>query len=184
MYRDNENTLSWKSYGIHEIRKIRWKWNRKHLSTWHKIGNLGDRKWNKLITTKFRRSARMIDIFRWYFSMYFTVYQYIIKVNDGPFLNLIEATFLSACITPWNHTLCFIVPCTRMSSYLAQFPNITHIKVNNGFKSDIFNLIKLTFFRAYPSLKPHTFVYSTVLDGLARWHGLPDIRHIKVRYGR
>ena len=37
------------------------------------------------------------------------------------------------------------------------------------------------FFRAYPSLKPHILFYS---NGLAIWHGLPDIRHIKINYGQ
>ena len=37
------------------------------------------------------------------------------------------------------------------------FPNITHIKVNNGIKSVILNLIDFEIFRAYPSLKPFSF---------------------------
>ena len=58
------------------------------------------------------------------------------------------------------------------------FPDTTHIKVNNnGRKSAILDLIKLTFFRAYPSLKPHTLFHS---NGLTIWQGLPNIRHIKV----
>ena len=40
----------------------------------------------------------------------------------------------------------------------------------------IFNLIKLKCFRAYPSLKPHILFSS---NGLAIWHGFPDITHLK-----
>ena len=52
---------------------------------------------------------------------------------------------------------------------------------NNGDKSAILNLMQLTFFRAYPSLKTHI-----LYDGndLAIWHGLPYISHIKVINGR
>ena len=41
-------------------------------------------------------------------------------------------------------------------------------------------MIKLKIFRAYPYLKPHISFCS---NGLAIWHGLSDIRHIKVSYG-
>ena len=51
----------------------------------------------------------------------------------------------------------------------------TYIYVNNGHKSPILNLIKLTFLRAYPSLKPHILFYS---NGVAIRHGLPDITHL------
>ena len=54
---------------------------------------------------------------------------------------------------------------------------ITDIKVNNCRKSVILNLIKLTFFRAYPSLKPYMLLNG---NGLAIWHSFPDIMHIKV----
>ena len=59
------------------------------------------------------------------------------------------------------------------------FSNITHIKINNILKPAILNLIELTFFRPYPSLKLHILFYS---NGLAIWKGFPDtcIRHIKV----
>ena len=44
------------------------------------------------------------------------------------------------------------------------FPNITHIKVNNGLKSrQLFNFFKMKFFRAYPSLKLHIFYSSNGL---------------------
>ena len=56
------------------------------------------------------------------------------------------------------------------------FPDIKHIKVNNHRKSAILNFFKLTFFRAYPSLKHYILFYS---KGLAIWHGFPDITHIK-----
>ena len=39
----------------------------------------------------------------------------------------------------------------------------------------------LKIFRAYPYLNSYILFYS---KGLAIWHGLPDIRHIKVNYGR
>ena len=39
------------------------------------------------------------------------------------------------------------------------------------------NSIK-SFFKAYPSLKPHILLYS---NGLAIWHGLPDISYIKIK---
>ena len=47
------------------------------------------------------------------------------------------------------------------------FPDITHIEVNNGHKSAIFNLIKWKF------LKPH--ICSIVM---VSWHGFPHIIHI------
>ena len=46
---------------------------------------------------------------------------------------------------------------------------------NNGRKSAILNLIKLKFFRAYPSLKPHVSHYR---NGLAIRHSFPDIKKI------
>ena len=45
----------------------------------------------------------------------------------------------------------------------------------------ILHLIDLKFLRSYPHLKPHILFYS---NGPAIWHGLSDIRHIKVNYGR
>ena len=55
------------------------------------------------------------------------------------------------------------LPCIAMKSHILfyskgvviwhGFPDITHIKINNGSKSAIFNLIELKFFRAYLSLK-------------------------------
>ena len=57
---------------------------------------------------------------------------------------------------------------------------ITDIKVNDGCKLPILSLIKLTFFRAYPYLKPHTLLNS---NGLANWHGFPDITQINVNDG-
>ena len=48
------------------------------------------------------------------------------------------------------------------------FTDIMHIKVNNGRKSAIIELIELTFFTEYPSLKPHILFYS---NGLAIRHG-------------
>ena len=47
---------------------------------------------------------------------------------------------------------------------------------NNYFKLD-----KLNIFRSYPYVKPHILFCS---NGLAIWHGLSDIKHIKVNYGR
>ena len=38
--------------------------------------------------------------------------------------------------------------------------------------------LELRFFRAYPSIKPHIFCF--LLNGLAIWLGLPDIRHIRL----
>ena len=38
------------------------------------------------------------------------------------------------------------------------------------------NLIELNFSSAYLYLKPHIWFYS---NGLAIWHGLQDIRHMK-----
>ena len=55
------------------------------------------------------------------------------------------------------------------------FPDITHIKANNGLESTILNLIRLNFFRAYPSLKLLILFYS---NGLAIWHSSPDISNI------
>ena len=55
---------------------------------------------------------------------------------------------------------------------------ITYIKDNDGRKLAIFNLINLKFCRAYNlSLKLHILFYS---NGLAVWHGFPDITHINV----
>ena len=45
-----------------------------------------------------------------------------------------------------------------------------------------FNLIKLTFLRAYPSLKPHISFY-IVYNGLAIRHSFPDITYINVNNG-
>ena len=56
------------------------------------------------------------------------------------------------------------------------FPDVTYIKVNNGRKSAIVNLIKLNFLREYPSLKRHILFYN---NGLAIWHGFPYITQIK-----
>ena len=53
-----------------------------------------------------------------------------------------------------------------------QIPGI--LKINYDRESAILNLI-------YPSLKLHILFYS---NDLAIWHGLPDIRHIKVNYDR
>ena len=60
-------------------------------------------------------------------------------------------------------------------------PDIRCIKVNNGRKSAILNLIELNFFRSFPHIKHHILFYS--VNGLATCHGLPDIRYIKVNYG-
>ena len=57
---------------------------------------------------------------------------------------------------------------------------ITDNKVNDG-KLAILNLLNQTFVRAYPSLKLHILFYS---DGLAIWHGFPDIRDIKGNNGQ
>ena len=46
--------------------------------------------------------------------------------------------------------------------------------------ASLLNLIKLRFFRSYPSLKPHILFYS---NGLDKWHGFPDITHINVNNG-
>ena len=43
-----------------------------------------------------------------------------------------------------------------------------------------FNLIKLTFLRVYPSLKPHMFLYG---KHLPIWYGFSDVIHIKVNNG-
>ena len=40
----------------------------------------------------------------------------------------------------------------------------------------ILNFIELKFYRAYSSMKPHILFYR---NGLAIWHGFPDITHIK-----
>ena len=44
-----------------------------------------------------------------------------------------------------------------------------------------FEFDKLKIFRAYPYLKPHILFCS---NGLAIWHGVSDIRDIKVNHGR
>ena len=54
---------------------------------------------------------------------------------------------------------------------------IANIKVNDGRKLVILNLIEFSFFRAYPYLKPHIVFYS---NDLAIWHGLPDISNNKI----
>ena len=56
----------------------------------------------------------------------------------------------------------------RASNYLARFVRY----------QAILNLIKLKIYRAYPYLKPHILFCS---NGLAIWHRLSDIRHIKVK---
>ena len=60
------------------------------------------------------------------------------------------------------------------------FPDITHITVNNGRKWAIFNFIVLKFYRAYPSPLmtdvSHTFFHR---NGLAIGHSFPYIMHIK-----
>ena len=58
--------------------------------------------------------------------------------------------------------------------------HIRDIKVNDDHKSSqVIFLIRSswTFFRQYPSLKPHILFHS---NGLAIWHSLPDITHINV----
>ena len=65
--------------------------------------------------------------------------------------------------------------------YLAQFPDITHIKVHNGFKLAISKLNELTCSGHFPPLNCTFCLYG---NGLAILHGLPDIRHINVNYGR
>ena len=57
----------------------------------------------------------------------------------------------------------------------------TDDNVNVVASRPFFNLIKLIYLRAYPSLKPQILFY---INGLAIWHGLPDIKHIKGNYGR
>ena len=54
-------------------------------------------------------------------------------------------------------------------------------KDNNDLKLAILNFIELRLSRPYPSLKPHILFYC---NGLVIWHGLPDIKHNKVNYGR
>ena len=55
------------------------------------------------------------------------------------------------------------------------FTDIMHIKVNNGSKLAILNLIQLKLFKPYPSLKLHILFYG---NGIANWHGLSDISNI------
>ena len=58
------------------------------------------------------------------------------------------------------------------------FPDITHNKVKNGGMSAILILIKLNFFRAYLTLRPHIcFIYS---NDLAIGHGFTHVMHINV----
>ena len=52
------------------------------------------------------------------------------------------------------------------------FPDITHIKVNNGR-----HFIELQFFRAFSSMETHILFYS---NNQAIWHDLLDIKYIKV----
>ena len=54
------------------------------------------------------------------------------------------------------------------------------LEVNYGRKSAILNLTKLKFVKAYLK-KNANFAHG---NDLAIWHCLPDIRHIKVNYGR
>ena len=51
----------------------------------------------------------------------------------------------------------------------------SHLKVNNGCKSAILNLIKFKFCSTYPSLTPHFLFYS---NGLAITDGFADITYI------
>ena len=70
---------------------------------------------------------------------------------------------------------------TVMVQLSGSFPDIIHIKVNNGLKLANLNLIELKFFRAYPYLKQHILFF---INNLAIWLGLSDITIIKVNYGR
>ena len=54
------------------------------------------------------------------------------------------------------------------------------MKVNNGLKAAILNLIKSKFSKMHPQLKSHISFYS---NGLAIEHGLPNIAHVKVNNG-
>ena len=87
------------------------------------------------------------------------------KLNDGRKSAIFELTFFMAHRTLKPHILFY-------SNGLAiwhSFPDIIHIKVNNGRKSPFLHLIELIFFRAYPTLKPHILLHS---NGQAIWHGL------------
>ena len=56
--------------------------------------------------------------------------------------------------------------------------NYTYIiKVNDGRKSAIFNLVKLKFLRVHRSMKPHILCYG---NDLAIWHILPYIRNNRI----
>ena len=50
--------------------------------------------------------------------------------------------------------------------------NIGHVKVNNGLKAAILNLIKSKFFKMHPLLKPYNLFYS---NGVAILSGFHDI---------
>ena len=78
------------------------------------------------------------------------------------FLNFIKMTFLKTLKT---HILLYGYHLATWYS----FPDITHIKVNNGLQLAILNLIELTFFMEYPYLKPHILFYSKWSSYLARF---------------
>ena len=59
--------------------------------------------------------------------------------------------------------------------------SISHINGNYGRESAVLNLIELKQIKADPYLDQHILLYS---NGLAIWQGLPDIKHMKVNYGR
>ena len=60
-------------------------------------------------------------------------------------------------------------------------PNNDHVKLNNGLKAGILNLIESKFFKIHPFLKSHILFYS---NGPAILHGLPNNGNAKVNNGR
>ena len=54
------------------------------------------------------------------------------------------------------------------------FLNITTVEVNNGLWAAILNLIKLTFFKMHPLLKPYSLFYSNSVAILSGFHDIPQ----------
>ena len=87
-----------------------------------------------------------------------------IEVNDCRHLQFDQVDIFEGImyIPRWDHTFRFIVGLNHLAIW-HNFPDTTHIKVNNGLKLTILNFqIELTFFRAYSSLN-HKFCFIVMI---------------------
>ena len=84
----------------------------------------------------------------------------------------------------YNQPILFFVCLYKFMQICTVCPVLRKVKIilffgSEKLKKGTNNFVEI--FRAYPYLKPHILFYS---NGLAIWHVLPNIRHIKVNYSR